>query len=448
VVNGKVWPKKDVELRSYRLRLLNGCDSRFLVIEFYLVAGNETDWKSGIGPLNFTVVGKDQGLFPEAQQNIRTLVAETGSRYDIIFDFSSFEVGGRIIMANRGGDLPFNGETLDFPPGKRQEEPPPDPEIPNFAPLIPFEGRYIYTDRIMAFDLKTRPADAKPVNFLKFDEAMNNPISTAIVTRTRKVALFEGTDQYGRLQPLLGTAELATDYNGMPIYWPYDCPNGPYCLAGLNNATSGEGLQMEGSIAWHSPITENPAFNATEIWEIWNVSPDAHPVHLHLVHFEVVGRHDIIYNSATGEENACVQDANGNFIAPTDGICLVPQKVVEFDDALGDGSKIVFPVNQTDCNGLEGNCYSASPATIIRPDAYVDGTRMDMVAALPGQVTRIKATFDKPGQFVWHCHILSHEDHEMMRVLFVGPGAFGDGGHGAPEYPPGYDPGFLPPPPP
>ena len=46
-----------------------------------------------------------------------------------------------------------------------------------------------------------------------------------------------------------------------------------------------------------------------------------------------------------------------------------------------------------------------------------------MVTALPGQVTRIKAFFDKPGRYVWHCHILSHEDYEMMRVLYVGPGA-------------------------
>ncbi|HEX6886825.1 MAG TPA: multicopper oxidase domain-containing protein, partial [Candidatus Nanopelagicales bacterium] len=39
----------------------------------------------------------------------------------------------------------------------------------------------------------------------------------------------------------------------------------------------------------------------------------------------------------------------------------------------------------------------------------------DTVIAYPGQVTRVKARFRNPGQYVWHCHIVSHEDNEMMR---------------------------------
>ena len=54
---------------------------------------------------------------------------------------------------------------------------------------------------------------------------------------------------------------------------------------------------------------------------------------------------------------------------------------------------------------------------------YVETAPKDMVTIRPSEVTMIKATFDKPGRYVWHCHILSHEDHEMMRVLHVGPGA-------------------------
>jgi FtsP/CotA-like multicopper oxidase with cupredoxin domain len=43
------------------------------------------------------------------------------------------------------------------------------------------------------------------------------------------------------------------------------------------------------------------------------------------------------------------------------------------------------------------------------------------VIAYPGEVTRIKARFGVPGQFVWHCHIVEHEDNEMMRPYRIGP---------------------------
>ncbi len=140
---------------------------------------------------------------------------------------------------------------------------------------------------------------------------------------------------------------------------------------------------MQGSIAWHSPTTENPALGDTEIWEIYNATGDAHPVHLHLVHFDVLDR------------QAFTAD-------------VIQQPVVQHNGKQGVGFR------------LENITLGAM---IDKPAEYVENTPKDMVTALPGQVTRIKAHFDKPGRYVWHCHILSHEDHEMMRVLHVGPGA-------------------------
>ncbi len=54
------------------------------------------------------------------------------------------------------------------------------------------------------------------------------------------------------------------------------------------------------------------------------------------------------------------------------------------------------------------------------PEAWESG-RKDTVIAYPGEITRVKATFDLPGQYVWHCHIVEHEDNEMMRPYRVGP---------------------------
>ena len=115
--------------------------------------------------------------------------------------------------------------------------------------------------------------------------------------------------------------------------------------------------------AMDGPITENPAVGATEVWEIYNFTVDAHPMHIHEVMFEVVNRQ-------------------------------------------------LF-----DC----GN-EPAAPVTAGSrpPEAWETGTK-DTVIAYPGEVTRVKATFDLAGLYVWHCHIVEHEDNEMMRPLTVGP---------------------------
>jgi FtsP/CotA-like multicopper oxidase with cupredoxin domain len=59
-------------------------------------------------------------------------------------------------------------------------------------------------------------------------------------------------------------------------------------------------------------------------------------------------------------------------------------------------------------------------SNITPPEAWETGFK-DTVIAYPGQVTRVKAQFNTAGQFVWHCHIVEHEDNEMMRPYRIGP---------------------------
>jgi FtsP/CotA-like multicopper oxidase with cupredoxin domain len=357
VVNGMIWPKEDVERRNYRLHLLNGTDSRFMVLRFRPVPLGDTDLSNAGAPLPFWVVGSDQGLGSHAVQT-DLLVSEPGSRYDLVIDFSQVPMGSRVILENLGGDAPFGGA---FGGDLEPEDLFPDRQ----------------TDRIMAFDVvlpHSGLTDAfEPDAIASFTGVHGE------ADRVRKVALFEGLDEFGRLQPLLGTAEPATDMNGNPIIDP------------------DTGLPFQGSVAWHSATTENPRQGDTEIWEIYNATGDAHPVHLHLVHFEILDRREF--------------EAD-----------IVEQPVRQHTGDIGLGFRLenIEVADET---------YDAGPA-------YVENSPKDMVTALPtqradeapegrvfGQVTRIKARFDKPGRYVWHCHILSHEDHEMMRVLHVGPGA-------------------------
>jgi len=349
LVNGLIWPKENVEPRHYRFRLLNGCDSRFMVLRFRVAASpTATDLTGASAPLPFWVIGSDQGLASSATAT-DTLVFEPGSRYDVVFDFSAIPAGSRVIMENIAFDAPFGG---DF------DDPASEDNFPDRQ-----------TDRIMAFDVVLPFDAAVPDNF--YPAAIGSyGGNTRPVDRIRKVALFEGSDEYGRLQPLLGTAEAATDYLGNPI---------------LHTMGPLAGQQIEGATAWHEPTTENPALGATEIWEIYNVTMDAHPVHLHLVNFEILNRQAFTH----------------------DGVAYQP--VYQHNGALGAGGKILNPTPTGPILGAGAG--------------YVENAPKDMVTALPDQVTRIKMTFDKPGRYVWHCHILSHEDHEMMRVLHVGPGA-------------------------
>ena len=101
-------------------------------------------------------------------------------------------------------------------------------------------------------------------------------------------------------------------------------------------------------------VTENPTVGNTEEWNIYNFTADAHPIHLHLVRFQVVSRTTIPGKTST------------------------PVGVMPWEEGFKD--------------------------TVI---AYKD------------EITTVRAKFDIPGLYVWHCHIVEHEDNEMMRPFFV-----------------------------
>jgi spore coat protein A, manganese oxidase len=62
---------------------------------------------------------------------------------------------------------------------------------------------------------------------------------------------------------------------------------------------------------------------------------------------------------------------------------------------------------------------TSTTITAITSRTWETGTK-DTVVVYPGQITRVKALYDIGGQFVWHCHILEHEDNEMMRPYRIG----------------------------
>lgn len=116
---------------------------------------------------------------------------------------------------------------------------------------------------------------------------------------------------------------------------------------------------------WMDPVTEKPVLGATEIWSFINVTDFAHPIHIHLIQFQVLNRQpfDLELYNETGQINMI-----GPVTAP------------------GPGEK---------------------------------GWK-DTVSAPPGEITRIIARFvPHTGRYVWHCHILEHEDYDMMRPLDV-----------------------------
>jgi spore coat protein A, manganese oxidase len=307
MVNGNTWPFQTVEQRRYRFRFLNGCQSRFLILDFSNILGVEV-WQIGneggflAAPVNLTVVNDNKLLMGLAE------------RADVIVDFTNVPVGN-YVLGNVGPDEPFPDIDEDFPVA--------DPAT---------------TGQVMEFRVvpAVAPDPTTPPQYLVLPAITPLPPETA----TRPLALLEEGSAFFADAPaeaLLGT------------------------VSGNPNTGTGTWTAKK----WEDPVTENPAVGATEVWEFYNATADAHPIHIHEIVFEVVNRQAI---------------------------------------SVDEGEQTVQVV----------------PGTITPAEPWETGFK-DTVIAYPGEVTRVKARFNTPGQFVWHCHIVEHEDNEMMRPYRIGP---------------------------
>jgi FtsP/CotA-like multicopper oxidase with cupredoxin domain len=310
IVNGNTWPFQTVEQRRYRFRVLNGCQSRFLILDFNQIPGVEV-WTIGneggflATPINLTATNGNRLLMGLAE------------RADLIVDFTNVPLGNHV-LANVGPDEPFGGGVpgVDFDPA--------DPA--STGQIMEFRG-------VPAVDAD----DTTPPQFLQL------PGLTALPTEsvTRPLALIEVSGD-------------GFDADGKEVDGPVEALLG----------TIADGVWTER--LWSDPVTEDPALGATEVWELYNATGDAHPMHVHEVAFEVLNRQDIFVD----EDQQEVQVVPGSVPSP--------------------------------------------------PEPWETGFK-DTVIAYPGQVTRLRIQFDTPGQFVWHCHIVEHEDNEMMRPYRIGP---------------------------
>jgi len=311
IVNGRTWPYLDVEQRRYRLRFLNGCQARTLILDV-----------AGIPGVAAWQIGVEGGFLAKPVDIVKAvggrILLGAAERADCILDFTGVAAGS-YVLRNVGPDEPYGGG---------------EPGV-DFEPADPQRTGQVLELRVGA---ATGEDTSTPPEFLGL-APLAGPGKPVM---TRRLALIE---KMGR----------GRDKDGKPVDGPAEAVLG----------TADAGWPMERS--WDDAITENPILGETETWEIYNTTADAHPIHMHETVFHVIDRERLAMKS---EE------------------------------------EIQLPL---------------LPTGEVRPPAPWESGPKDTVLAYPGEVTRIRATFTHAGQYVWHCHILEHEDNEMMRPYRIGP---------------------------
>ncbi len=383
MVNGKVWPNLNVQRRQYRFRIVDGSNARFYGLSFV----NQTTGK----PIPFIQIGSDGGFLRKPVTMTHKLLAIC-ERMDILVDFSNLPAGTKVVLTNDG---------IAPNPGG-------DPTDANTGVVMQFT-----VQNSQAVHPQPLPSTLISIPTLVATPNIGNPkLFTLNEQESPDTALFPGN----------------------PLHVLID------------------GRHFD------DPVTEIPRAGTTEEWYIQNLTQDAHPIHIHLVEFQLEDRQAIdanrmlaYFEKLNGPNSALplnhppirinvetpVQfcdpnnpnNPDGTPTDPSDPTCVLGARDFQFDTQNG-------ALGTTDDFTEPGVPSQPIPASQFPGE---DGWK-DVILAPPYTVTRVlirlalQNTNDanlKPGQnvfpfdptagpgYVWHCHILDHEDNDMMRPMDI-----------------------------
>jgi spore coat protein A, manganese oxidase len=299
------------------------------------------------------------------------LLMGPAERADIIVDFRGLPNGTVIRMTNTAPDAPFGGF----------------PDVPSDPGTTGQVMQFVVNTALLG----TSPSDEKRNRRGQFTpddtsatspwDLMLSPIeggttSLPLAATPRNLVLMEeesalvcaDVDAAGNLVQLFDYLPV----NGVCVSTVDGTPHAtalPFApKAAVLGTTDAAGV--DSVTLWSDPIASSPTLNMAEVWNIKNITADAHPIHVHLVKYKVISRTDL----------------NG-----------------------GPSPTVLQP------NGVEAWEHGWKDTVITYPNGGL------------GEITTIQADFDIPGLYVWHCHILEHEDNEMMVPFCVG-GSQANGG--------------------
>jgi spore coat protein A len=361
-VNGKTWPYLSVAPRKYRFRLLNGSNARFYAIHLQ-------DLVSGVRGPSIVQIGTDGGLLDYPVTIAGDLLLAPGERADVVIDFTS-SPGQKWTLVNSA--------RAPYPKGS-----PPNGSTTGRIMQFVVNGNMVSSanNALPGSDKSSLPEFLRSTPIVKLSDFAGGIIATPVVKR--QLTLNEVMGMGGPLEVLVNNTKW--DGNGM------------------NEPGLGE--------------TELPVEGTTELWQIINLTADAHPIHLHLTQFQIVSRQAFNVNNYSTTYN----NAFGGVFLPSIGPPL-PYNQPNADGAVG-GNPAISPFLQASARAPEPNENGWKDTHVVMPGEVttfiVRFAPTDM--ALNTDPKNLLYDFDPskgPG-YVWHCHIIDHEDNEMMRPYKV-----------------------------